>query len=154
MLDPNDQLGGLLGGTWGAGLSGLTGHGTGTLNPDTDTDWLGWGLVGFGAYRAFRSKRVNAMTMVLMVLGMWRLGMISNILPQRSDGSINWIMILISAMLPPTAAALIGGAPGLIVSVLSRMLWKRRRRYFRRFRSYRPRFRRRFYRRRYYRRRR
>ena len=111
-----------------------------TMDNGNGQDLIGWGSLGFGAFRAFRSKRVNAMTLALMIFGMWRLGMISNIIPQDKDGNINWVMIGIAAFLPPTAAALVGGAPALVISVLSRTLWKRRKRYRRRFRSYRRRF--------------
>lgn len=112
-------------------------------------NWLGYAALAFGGYRAFRSRRVNLMTLGLLVYGLWAIGWISpSLLPRNSDGGINYMVLGLSAILPPAAAALVGGVSGVIISTLARTIFRRNRRrfrrYYRRFRSYRPRYRRRW----------
>lgn len=118
---------------------------------------LGGVALAFGAWRAFRTKRVNMLTLGLLVYGLYSIGWIRNLIPLDSNGKPNWMMIAVCAVLPVTASALVGGVGGIIVSILAKQLFGiGRRRFGRRFRSYGRRYTRRFrsYRRRYYRRRR
>lgn len=137
-------------------VGGLATNITGALTNFTGSlggNVLGYGALAFGAYRAFRSRRVNLLTLGLMIYGLWSIGVIPlTLLPRNSDGSINFIALGLAVILPPTAAALVAGVPGIIISTLARGLFKRRRRFTRRFRSYRPRRRWSNYRRRYTRR--
>ncbi len=144
LIAPTDNTipapGGAIGGLGGLNLSNLAG-----------SNWLGYGALAYGGYRAFRSRRVNLVTLGLLVYGLWAIGWISpSLLPRDENGNINWIVLGLSSILPPTAAALVGGVSGIIISTLARGLFKRRRTFRKRFSSYRRTYRRSSYRRRRY----
>ncbi len=92
--------------------------------------YLGYAALAFGGYKVMKSRQLNAVALIALVYGLYSVGWVKQLIPQNTDGSPNWPMIAVCAVLPPTAAALIGGIGGVIVSIFAHKMFKTGRRRF------------------------